>query len=319
MNKKLVAIAVSSLFAAPAAFAADVTIYGRINNAITSTDSAGSKNTDISSIASRFGVKASSDLGNGLTATGRYEFATTTDREQPNVADLRIGTVGLSGGFGSVNIGNQWSAFYNTVGTDIDPTYTVGYYMYSSITSAPYRSSNTIKYSNSFGPVYLEADLRVNESDEGTDLAEKTNGDGFGVGVRVDATGNLTLAAAYDVEQGSAGSADEKRSGVSGRLDLGNFYAQLGFHQWEQGQDSREHTQLWLGTQLGSTNVRLGYGIGEVALSSATTVSEPTQIVFGVYQDIGGGMKLYYEGTDVDADGAREDITKHILGMRYDF
>ena len=127
MNKKLISAAVSAAILAPvAAQAAEVTVYGRINNAIELRDpDGGDSTTDVSGISSRFGIKATSDLGNGLTASARYEFSTTTDKELNNINDLRIGTVGISGGFGSINIGNQWSAFYNTVGTHIDPTYTI--------------------------------------------------------------------------------------------------------------------------------------------------------------------------------------------------
>ena len=319
MNKKLVAIAVSSLFALPTAFAADVEVYGRINNAIVSTDSGGNSNTDVSNISSRFGIRASSDLGNGLTASGQYEFSTTPDKEMPNIDDLRIGTVGLSGGFGAVTIGNQWSSYYNSVGTDIDPSYTVGYHMYSSVGNAPYRSSNTVKYSNSFGAVYVEADIRVNGSDEGNDVAEKLNGDGYGVGVRYTVNDNITLAAAYDIEKGSEGSEDETRTGISARFAFDGFYAQIGHQQWEKGSDNREHTQVWIGKQMGKTNVRIGYGSGEVSVSNIPSTPEPEQIVLGVYHEVGGGMTLYYEGTDVDGDGAIDDTTQHILGMRYDF
>ncbi|MYD76195.1 MAG: porin, partial [Gammaproteobacteria bacterium] len=185
----------------PVGAQADVTVYGRINNAIQFSDPGGSADstTDVSGIASRFGVKASSDLGNGLTAHGRYEFSTTTDKEGGGIDDTRIATVGISGGFGRVDVGNQWSSFYNTVGTDMDPTYWVA----GISGSTPYRSSNTIKYSNSVGPLSLQADLRLNGKAEGADSAEGLRGDGGGIGLRVAVTDSFTLAAAYDTEDQS--------------------------------------------------------------------------------------------------------------------
>ena len=146
MNKKLIAAAVSAAVMAPVASQADATVYGRINNAIDlKSPATGDGTTAISSISSRFGVKASSDIGNGLTAHGKYEFDVKTDKEQDSigqggVTDVRVATVGLSGSFGSVNIGNQWSAYFDTLGTLISPTYTLGYYIYSSIGGGPYRS-----------------------------------------------------------------------------------------------------------------------------------------------------------------------------------
>ncbi len=236
MNKKLIAAAVSAVVIAPVAQAqdghADIEVYGRINNAIDLNGLAadGESTTDITSVASRFGLRGTADLGNGLTAHGHYEFATTTDRESSSgssttrtavdsnrdtveytdgtattgVDDIRIATVGISGAFGRVDIGNQWSAYFNTVGTLISPTYTLGAHLYSgNNTGGLYRSSNTIKYSNSFGPVNLELDARLNGSNESADVAEGIRGDGFGIGLSFAITDNITLAGSYDTESGA--------------------------------------------------------------------------------------------------------------------
>ena len=322
MNKKLIALAVASVVAAPAAYSADVSLYGRINNAIQVSKDGDGSNTDISTVGSRFGIKASSELGNGLTASGRYEFATTTDKELDNIADLRIGTVGLSGGFGSVTVGNQWSAFFDTVGTDLDAAYTLGASLYSAA-GGVYRSSNTIKYSNSFGPVYMEADLRLNESGDTADTAEALRGDGYGLGVRVSPTEVFTFAVAIDSEQRSTGDID--RSGVSARLNLGNFYGMLGYQASEVGtNESESQVQLWLGTDFGSTRVQVGFGEADLNFSdNSDAMRNASQITVGVYHSLGGGMKLYYEGADVsdiagDAN-TYKDTTTHYFGMRYDF
>ncbi|MDA7967726.1 MAG: porin, partial [Gammaproteobacteria bacterium] len=178
MNKKLIAAAVAATVA-PVAAQAQVSVYGRINNAVDIKDIRGEpaakkssadggttagvartaeefaafstdnpSTTDISGVASRFGVRYSGDIGGGMTALGRYEFATTTDKEGPGVNDTRIATVGVQGPFGTINVGNQWSAFFNTVGTHVSPTYSLGYYLYSSVAGMPFRASNTVKYSN---------------------------------------------------------------------------------------------------------------------------------------------------------------------------
>ena len=318
MNKKLLALAVSAAVMAPVAAQADVTVYGRINNALDfkSGDDIEST-TDISNVSSRFGIKASSDLGNGMTASARYEFATVTDKEQNNVADLRIGTVGISGGFGSITVGNQWSAFYDIVGTHIDPTYTLGYYMYSSFVGGPYRASNTIKYSNSFGPVYLELDVRLNDSDETNADAEKLNGNGVGLGVSFAATDNLTLAAAFDAEDASDadGTSDTDRTGVAAKWAQGGWYAILGWQETDiDGGDTIDNASIYGGTSIGdSTNLMLGY-----QSASSDVKGDADQLILGVYHNMGGGLKLYYEGTSVSYDNSG-DVDVHLLGMRIDF
>lgn len=331
MNKKLLAVAVSTAVMAPVASqAADVTVYGRINNAIELTDVDGGKSTtDISNVSSRFGFRASSDLGNGLTASARYEFATVTDKEQSNVADLRIGTVGISGGFGSITVGNQWSAYYNTVGTHIDPTYSVGYHIYSAYVGGPYRASNTVKYSNSFGPLYLELDVRLNESDEDGDVAEKINGDGFGIGLSYSLTDNITLAVAHDSEEDDlddediAPNLEEDRTGFAAKWSSGGFWAMFGWQEREvelagiSGDISQ--ISLYAGTNIGeSTSLMIGYQDAENDNPNLEIDEDADQIILGVYHNMGGGLKLYYEGTSVDYS-VGGDFARHLLGMRYDF
>jgi len=120
MKKTIIATAVSAALMAPVAVQADVTVYGRIHQGIKLVNpEVGDSTTDFVGIGSRFGIKASSDVGNGMTASARYEFGTVSDKGKDGVANTRIATVGVSGGFGSVNLGNQWGAYYNLVGVHL--------------------------------------------------------------------------------------------------------------------------------------------------------------------------------------------------------
>lgn len=204
-HKTILAAAVAAAVGAPAA-QAEITAYGRVNNALdlnslAAGDDAASS-THLSSVASRFGLRGETELDSGLKVHGRYEFSTGSDNES-GPSDVRIATAGMSGGFGRVDVGNQWSAYYNTFGTHFDPFYTLGYYLYSSAGGGLYRGSNTIKYSNSWGGVSMQFDLRMNDTEtghEGASVGEKARGQGFGIGVSFKAGPNLTIGAAYDVE-----------------------------------------------------------------------------------------------------------------------
>jgi predicted porin len=104
---------------------ADATLYGNIDQTYnsTKTTSAGvvtNQQTNISAYQmgqSYLGVRGAEELGDGIKASYLYEFglaseanATTTNRQS---------YVGLSGGFGAVRIGKQYSqAFNNTVAVD---------------------------------------------------------------------------------------------------------------------------------------------------------------------------------------------------------
>ncbi len=318
MNKKLIAAAVAGTLAAPAAYA-DIVPYGRVNNAIDIADDGDGSTVDLSGVASRFGFRGTGDIGNGLTAIGRYEFSTTTDKEGPGVNDTRLAYVGLEGGFGTITMGNQWSAFFNTVGTYISPTYSLGFYLYSSVAGNPFRTSNTIKYANSFGPVTLEADLRLNESGEDNDVAEKLNGDGYGVGISVSPLDNLTIALAADSEENNPGEdgvavEDTDRLGIAGTMSFGGFGVNLGYTNMEQGDDEVDLVQLYLSAGIGEkTTLLLGFGQAD------TQDAEPTSFFLGGYYNIGGGLRLWGETTTVDNDDGSDDTVRTLLGMRIDF
>jgi len=332
MNKKLIAVAVAGTLAAPVVYAdghEGITPYARVNNAIDIKDSGDGNTVDVSGVSSRFGFKGTGDIGNGLTAFGRYEFSTTTDKEQVNPTDLRLGFVGLSGGFGSVAIGNQWSSYFNSVGTLISPTYSLGYFLYSSVTGGPFRASNTIKYSNSFGPVSLEADFRLNESGEDNDVAEKINGDGYGVGATINPTDNISIALAFDKEEENSVTDEEtgaislvddtERSGVAAKFGFGNFGVSIGYQHWERATEERDLVQLYLNAAIGEKNtLLLGFGQANVDVPGSAE-TEPTSAFLGFYHNMGGGLKLYVEATSVDYDDGADNFEQALIGMRIDF
>ena len=339
MNKKLIAAAVSAAIVAPVAAYGEVTVYGRINNAIDINDLSDAADadstTDVSSVSSRFGIKYNKEIGNGLSAHGRYEFATRTDRELPGIADVRIATVGLSGPFGRIDVGNQWSSYFNTFGTLVSPTYTIGYYLYSSIGGAPYRSSNTIKYSNSFGPIYAELDVRVNDDgNEGSDVAEKVRGDGVGLGLSWAINDNFTIAAAWDAEDGADAATsgnpdapDTDRFGIGAKANFGGgYWLSVGWQNLEQDDvgtadgDDIDTTFIWGG---GNFSKKTNWLIGYAEADDDGDNDDPEQLTWGVYHNIGGGLKIYYEATDLDVettdpDDARDGV-RHLIGMRVDF
>ncbi len=140
MNKKLIAAAIAAVVAAPAAVAADTTLYGKVNVSIQANDN-GDKgdNYTVNSNASRIGIKGSEDLGNGLKAIFKYEmgYDVTDGGAKNDVKDANgntIGTtsgtpisarnayVGLSGSFGTVLAGRHDTpakVAYYASGTDV--------------------------------------------------------------------------------------------------------------------------------------------------------------------------------------------------------
>ena len=121
MNKKLLSLAIATAFAAPAAMATEMTVYGLANVAVTNINpgtgvNAGADYWDLNSGASRLGVKGSEDLGNGLKAIYKMEFqiamsdteATNGIRDNDNgQISYRNTYVGLAGDWGTFLMGRH--------------------------------------------------------------------------------------------------------------------------------------------------------------------------------------------------------------------
>ena len=76
---------------------------------------------------------------------------------------VRLAYVGLSGPFGSVSLGQQWSAYYLNVGTHASAKVYSG----PGQKLGPFRTGNTLKYSKRLGRISLTADARVDDEMDG--------------------------------------------------------------------------------------------------------------------------------------------------------
>ena len=261
--------------------------------------------TDLNGAGGRFGFKASSDLGNGLTASAQYEFSTSTDKPGTGVASTRVATVGVSGGFGSVKLGNQWGAYYNNVWR-LDPTYTspgILYYDHN----GPLRTANTVSYSNSFGPVSVQLDSRINDTDAG-------NRDGFAAGATVAVNDMISVSGAIDESR------DTRLTALQGVVSFGDYYVALARHSVNPDGAGADPSlnQVWVGGSMGNTSASLGMGRGDND-GGDVAGNDPSGVTLVVYHDMGGGLTLMYEGGTRDNDGAGGDSTNHWLGMMLNF
>jgi predicted porin len=113
MNKKLVAVAVASVLAAPLAAqaqTANVTLYGRLNMDVELVNGhppgVGNQNiTRVSTNSSRLGVRGTESLGGGLSAIFQIESNVAADGGGSTLA-TRETFVGLQGSWGTVKLGN---------------------------------------------------------------------------------------------------------------------------------------------------------------------------------------------------------------------
>jgi predicted porin len=118
-----IAMAVAGTVAAPVAVQAGADeMYASARVGIEYLDSGDTADLNVRSVASRFGARGETDLGNGLTGFGRYEWGVDfNDGADGSSISSRHRYVGLKGDFGSALVGRTYHTFYNFVvgGTDV--------------------------------------------------------------------------------------------------------------------------------------------------------------------------------------------------------
>lgn len=121
MNKKLVAVAIAGLLAAPLAQAqtANVTLYGRANLSMvfvngTKPDGTNPNVYRVDSNSSRFGIRGTESLGGGLNAIFQIENGSIDMAGTGGALAGRDTYVGVSGSFGRVYMGH-YSAPYDDI------------------------------------------------------------------------------------------------------------------------------------------------------------------------------------------------------------
>ncbi len=180
MKKLCLVLGLAGLLSMPSIVFGEATWYGSFRGGVESADGS----SHMRSFFSRWGVKGSNEISEGLTANYRYE-------EDLNLAnatlgdDNRLSFVGLSGGFGTISIGRIWSASFNSVGALLDNAYVYG----DSHTS--YRVGPALSYSNSAGAASLQVDLVMDQ-----DNSAKSGVDQYEFGLSFD-LGAATLAFAH--------------------------------------------------------------------------------------------------------------------------
>ncbi|MNK94382.1 Outer membrane porin protein 32 precursor [compost metagenome] len=167
MKKSLLTLAIGSLLAGSAYAQSSVTLYGIVDQSIrfqTNADAGNHSQTQLTNGAitnSRWGIKGSEALGNNLKAI----FDPDTGRANQNGSLFgRQAYVGLSGEFGTVKLGRQYTEGFNFFG-DFDPL-TIGNYDNNAwpFFLTQFRNNNVVSYAGSFAGLNVGASYGFGES-----------------------------------------------------------------------------------------------------------------------------------------------------------
>ena len=270
MKKSLLALAVLGAFAGAASAQSSVTVYGIVDAGFNSTDDgapAGRTNGIASGnqSASRIGFKGTEDLGNGLKANFVLESGFNADEPGAFSFGSRISTIGLSGGFGAVNLGKQVAPIKD--GYDqIDPFGDGG--KIAPISAVFFggamdngRISNSVKYtSNSYSGFKFGAMYGFGE-EAGDTGANSTYGIGAGY-----ANGPLNVQFGYHNADASA-----TDGGLTDPVQIGEFKA------------------MFLGAtyDFGVAKLHAAYGDGKVEDTIAGTEGKVRNYMLGVSAKVG--------------------------------
>jgi predicted porin len=156
---KLVLIA--GFMATSAVVSADANVYGSIRLAVVYTDTDDTDDVSVADRSSRVGLQGN-EVVEDVTAFARWEWGVAADTQDSQLT-TRLGFVGLSGDFGAVSFGSQWSAWDTFVGGTHTNIVEEGEWH-----NGTERNGDTLKYAGKVGEVSVEADaVLVGQTDSG--------------------------------------------------------------------------------------------------------------------------------------------------------
>ena len=157
--KKLIAVmAFAGVLSVPSVLLADANWYGSLRGGV---EFGGGDDARFKDGGSRWGIKGSNEVSEGLSAVYRFE-AKIDSASATQVGGDRLSYVGLSGGFGTLSMGRVGSAGGNSTGGMLDNSFHYG----NSYTG--FRTGNAVSYSHSVGGVSVQLDAIMKPMDAKT-------------------------------------------------------------------------------------------------------------------------------------------------------
>ena len=293
MKRSLFVLGVAGVFSS-SAFAAtsNVDIYGVMNISIEDTN-ASNVDMQVTDRQSRIGFKGSEDLGGGLKAIWQIEQAiSASPGGQDGVGGGALGNrptfVGLSGGFGTVLLGRDYTPGFTAGGvTDLMGyglwgnwlTYTVVGALSGNNHGIQTRASNGIHYVSPAiaGGLRIRAMYSTGERD----VAPKSAGNVMALAATY-AAGPLSAQAYYQQFKRAVGTdaVSDKQMGLGAGYNFGMFRLTASYAVADPSGDNNKHTGISIGAGV-------KVGVGEVLVQGiqqkvATGGTEPKSTTIGV-------------------------------------
>lgn len=224
-HSKLAALSVLAMAAGAACAQSSVTLYGVLDTGVERISNIGASGTSMTRmpgqsggyLPSRWGVRGSEDLGNGLKANFVLESGVSIDKGTNNTNQGgrlfgRSAWVGLSGGWGNLSLGRQYTMYFYSL-LDADPM-GPGIYGLGQLDSGipGSRADNSLAYRGTWGG--FSAGALYSLGRDATNCVGEVAGD-------FKSCKQTSLMAKYDGGMwGVSGVWDEQRGGTGGLTGL---------------------------------------------------------------------------------------------------
>jgi predicted porin len=335
MKKNLIVLAL--LAAAGAASAqSSVTLYGRVDAGIGSfkdSVSAGSDGVTRTKLDSNilnnslWGFKGTEDLGNGLKANFVLESGMSMDTgAQADSAKLfnRKATVGLSGDFGTVELGRNYTAYdslravtNNTVDTNMAVTNNVwavgGDYANRTDNSIRFDSNTYSGFSGSVAYAFGEnKDLNGTTYTPGRDST-----DTLSLHVKY-ANGPVLVGYAHQALQAATGT-DTKYNLVAGSYDFGVAKLSAGYNKADRAGSEDQEYQVGVSAPFGATTVYFGYANGKQENTAGATIEERSGFDLAATYALSKRTTAYAGYKSYEVKNSSKEATAFGVGVRHVF
>ena len=299
MKKQLIAVGLAGLLTIPAvSFGAEMagpSLYGSFRTGLIISEG----DSNVSDIGSRWGIKGSHEVAEGLTASYKFEARMDTtaaisaghryDAEDGHgtTGGGRLSNISLSGGFGTVTLGQIWSASAIHYGFAVDPSYAYGVFG-----GANYRNGNSVSYSSSAGDVNFQID-KVTGDNETVELGASASFGPVGIGLGY----------------WSSDSNDSSFTGVALSTGAAGVNLTIGLGSYDPGAGkSQDASVITVAGSLGDS----GFSYAVQVADNDRYVGDQNLVI--VTNSLGSGASLIFEHLD---PGAAEN--KSMIALKVDF
>ena len=335
MKKSAIALAVAAAMAASAAAQAETTFYGSLRPSIEHSSEAGA--WGLNDRYSRWGVKGSEDLGNGLSAIYQVEAGINIGAFNGGFGAAghgfrgRLAWAGLKGGFGALTLGTQWSPFYDVVGrNDIynvsDPIGTGAHGAYA----GPYRLNNSIAYKTPDSIPWMQGEALMAMSQSTYGGTSTSSGvDLWNIGANF-SFGPAGFGATYLEQKDSRPGHDNVTEwGVSGSYEVAGFTLGAGYQKYKGDVGTAFGDTYVDGTPMGpgkAWQVTGQYAFANNILRAGYYTFTPDNLngkskdwTIGVQHNLSKRTRVWAEYMDAKNDPVNARDKLFSLGFRHDF